>query len=284
VFRSKRNEKKTSCFEDGWHKDHRRKMMNISRILQNSWNLTLRYRALWIFGVILAITTVSFGSAIWLSGDENLPDQTLVNWEISAQDQAWIKENFGFDLPLSYTLKVEDLNLNLDDPSLSRAKISRLLNITITIMAFLLVLLVVTLVLRYIAEAALITMVNDQQTNNDEYSARKGWSLGFSITAFKLFLIDLVVYTMLLMLTPMIFLPALLPVVIAINGSPAAITISLLLMSSLTLFSLAALIIMWIAGMVTCRFDLAGDPRAGSGLPDPGSTDRNYVGGCRSGG
>jgi hypothetical protein len=58
---------------------------------------------------------------------------------------------------------------------------------------------------------------------------------------------------MLLMLTPMIFLPALLPVVIAINGSPAAITISLLLMSSLTLFSLAALIIMWIAGMVTLQ-------------------------------
>ena len=227
--------------------------MNTVKIFQNSWSLMLRYKALWIFGVILALTTISFGSALWLRDTENLPDRTLVNWEISAKDKAWIKENFGLDLPLSYTLKIADLQVRLDDPSLSIPELSRLLNITITIMAVLLVLLVVTLVLRYTAEAALINMVNNQQNNNEEHSARKGWSFGFSTAALKLFLIDLVVCTMLLMLTPMVFLPALLPVVIAINGSPAAITISILLMTSLTLVSVAALIVMWIAGMITVQ-------------------------------
>ncbi len=227
--------------------------MNTVKIFQNSWSLMLRYKALWIFGVILALTTISFGSALWLRDTENLPDQTLVNWEISAKDKAWIKENFGLDLPLSYTLKIADLQVRLDDPSLSIPELSRLLNITITIMAVLLVLLIVTLVLRYTAEAALINMVNNQQNNNEEHSARKGWSFGFSTAALKLFLIDLVVCTMLLMLTPMVFLPALLPVVIAINGSPAAITISILLMTSLTLVSVAALIVMWIAGMITVQ-------------------------------
>jgi hypothetical protein len=228
-------------------------MMNTVKIFQNSWSLMLRCRALWIFGVILALTTVSFGSAVWLRDTENLPDQTLVNWEISARDKAWIKENFGLDLPLSYTLKVADLQVRLDDPSFSMAERARLINITITIMAVLLVLLVVTLVLRYTAEAALINMVNNQQINNEEHSARKGWSFGYSTPALKLFLIDLVVCTMLLMLTPMVFLPALLPVVIAINGSPVAISIGLLLMTSLTLVSVAALIVMWIAGMVTLQ-------------------------------
>lgn len=227
--------------------------MNTVKIFQNSWSLMLRYKALWIFGVILALTTISFGSALWLRDTENLPDRTLVNWEISAKDKAWIKENFGLDLPLSYTLKIADLQVRLDDPSLSIPELSRLLNITITIMAVLLVLLIVTLVLRYTAEAALINMVNNQQNNNEEHSARKGWSFGFSTAALKLFLIDLVVCTMLLMLTPMVFLPALLPVVIAINGSPAAITISILLMTSLTLVSVAALIVMWIAGMITVQ-------------------------------
>lgn len=227
--------------------------MNTAKIFQNSWNLMLRCRALWIFGVILALTTVSFASPLWLRDTENLPDRTLVNWEISPNDKAWIKENFGLDLPLSYTLKVVDLKVRLDDPSLSMPEISRLLNIAVTMIAVLLVLLIVTLVLRYTAEAALINMVDDQQNSNEEYGARRGWSLAFSTAALKLFLIDLVVYPFLLMLTPLLFLPVLFPVLIAINGSPAAITISILLMTSLALLSLAALMVMWIAGMVTVQ-------------------------------
>lgn len=227
--------------------------MNTVKIFQNSWSLMLRYKALWIFGVILALTTISFGSAIWLRDTENRPERTLVNWEISAMDKAWIKENFGLDLPLSYTLEVKDLQGRLDDLSISTMESSRLLNIVITMMAVLLTLFVITLVLRYIAETALIIMVNDQQKSNQVHSLREGWSLGFSFAALKLFLIDLVVYALLLMLTPLLFLPALLPVVIAINGSPIAVSLGLLLMTSLTLLSLAALIVMWIAGLITLQ-------------------------------
>ena len=227
--------------------------MNTVKIFQNSWSLMLRYKALWIFGVILALTTISFGSAIWLRDTENRPERTLVNWEISAMDQAWIKENFGLDLPLSYTLEVKDLQVRLDDLSISTMESSRLLNIVITMMAVLLTLFVITLVLRYIAETALIIMVNDQQKSNQVHSLREGWSLGFSFAALKLFLIDLVVYTLLLMLTPLLFLPALLPVIIVINASPIAVSLGLLLMTSLTLLSLAALIVMWIAGLITLQ-------------------------------
>ena len=227
--------------------------MNTVKIFQNSWSLMLRYKALWIFGVILALTTISFGSAIWLRDTENRPERTLVNWEISAMDQAWIKENFGLDLPLSYTLEVKDLQVRLDDLSISTMESSRLLNIVITMMAVLLTLFVITLVLRYIAETALIIMVNDQQKSNQVHSLREGWSLGFSFAALKLFLIDLVVYALLLMLTPLLFLPALLPVVIVINASPIAVSLGLLLMTSLTLLSLAALIVMWIAGLISLQ-------------------------------
>jgi hypothetical protein len=228
-------------------------MMNAEKIYQNSWRLMLRYRSLWIFGVILALTTVSFGSALWLGDWENHPERTLVNWEISASDKAWIEENFGLDLPLSYTLKVEDLEIRLDDPSISTLERTRLLNIVITMMAVLLTLLVVTLVLRYIAETALIYMVGNQQKSNEVPSAREGWSLGFSYSALKLFLIDFVVFTLLLMLTPLLFLPALLPVLIMISASPMAISFGLLLMTSLTLLSLAAMIVMWIAGLITLQ-------------------------------
>lgn len=227
--------------------------MDTAKILQNSWNLMLRYRALWIFGVILAMTTVSFGSSLWLRDNEDLADRTLVNWEISAKDKAWIQENFGLDLPLSYTLKVEDLSFRLDESSLSVQERTRLLNIAIIVIAVLLVLLILTLALRYTTGAALIFMVNDKQYNDQEHSARRGWSLGFSVAALKLFLIELVVLPLLLTLTVLIFLPAILPVLIAISGTPAGITIGILLMISLMLVSLAVLLVMWIAGMVTLQ-------------------------------
>jgi hypothetical protein len=228
-------------------------MMNTTKILQNSWNLMLHYRALWLFGVILALTTVSFASPLWLTADDNPSDRTLINWEISSRDQAWIKENFGLELPLQYKLEIEDLTFRLDDPLLSPQEKSRLINITIRIFLILLAFLVVMLLFRYTARAALIKMVNDHQTNKEKYPTRKGWSLGFSTAALKMFLIDLIVYPLLFLFTILLLLAALIPVLIAIKGSPAAITIGVLLMISLTLVSVAGIIVMWIAGMITLQ-------------------------------
>lgn len=227
--------------------------MNTEKIFKGSWGLMLRYKALWIFGVILALTTISFGSALWLRESDNHSDRTLVNWEISTTDKAWIKENFGLDLPLTYTLTVDDLRFRLDDSSISMVEGARLFNTVITLMTVLLTLLAVTLVLRYIAETALIKMVGEQQKSNELNSSREGWSFGFSYAALKLFLIDLVVFTLLLLLTPLLFLPALLPVFIMISGRPIAISFGLLLMTSLSLLSLAGMIVMWIAGLITVQ-------------------------------
>lgn len=227
--------------------------MNTVKIFQNSWSLMLRYRALWIFGVILALTSVSFGSTFWLRDTENLPEQTLVNWEISAKDQAWIKENFGLDLPLSYKLKLDDLKVRLDNPSLSMLEKARLLNFAILAMVFLLVILVVVLVLRYTAEVALIKMVHGQQNEGEDPSARKGWSLGFSTRALKLFLIDLLVYVSLLILSLLLFLPVLFPMLLFSTNNPGAITFAVMLMTSLALLGLVALIVMWIAGTITLQ-------------------------------
>ena len=93
--------------------------MDYGRVFKRSWHMVTRYRALWIFGVILALTTISFGSALWMRNNQEDPNRTLVNWEISAKDQAWIKENFGLDLPLSYQLTPDDLRLHLDETSLT---------------------------------------------------------------------------------------------------------------------------------------------------------------------
>jgi hypothetical protein len=228
--------------------------MNTVKIFRDSWNLTLRYRALWLFGVILALTTISFGSALWLRNDREDQNRTLVNWEISAKDQAWIKENFGLDLPLRYQLTRDDLRRRLDMSSLSGPeKLDFALKVLVASILVLTILMVVTLTLRYTSETALIRMVNDHQEGQETYSARQGWRLAFSKAALKLFLIDLLVYPLLFLLSTLIFLPAMLPVLIAISGTPAGISIGILLMLSLTLVSAAALFVMWVATLVSLK-------------------------------
>jgi len=228
--------------------------MNSAKIFRDSWNLTLRYRALWIFGVILALTTISFGSALWLRDNREDQNRTLVNWEISARDQAWIKENFGLDLPLRYQLTRDDLRRRLDTSSLSGPeRLDFAIKVLVISILIFTLLLVVTLTLRYTSEAALIRMVNDQQDGRETYSARQGWKLAFSKAALKLFLIDLLVYPLLFLLSTLIFLPAMLPVLIAISGTPAGISIGILLMLTLSLVSAAALFVMWVATLVSLK-------------------------------
>ena len=176
--------------------------MNTTKIFQDSWSMMLRYRALWVFGMILALTTISFGSALWLRNNQEDQNRTLMNWEISARDQAWIKDNFGLDLPLRYTLTADDLRLNLDETSLTeREKLDLVLKILIGAILAFTVLLAVNLTLRYTAESALIRMVNDHQDGHTTYSARQGWRFGFSKAALKMFLIDLLVYPLLFLLS-----------------------------------------------------------------------------------
>lgn len=227
--------------------------MNISKNFQNAWNLMLRNRVLWIFGVLLTLTTVSIGSVWWLPENDEIQDSTLLHWEISAKDQVWIKENFGLDLPLHYNLELEDLKVRLDDPMLSAQERARLLNVAKIVLAGVVILITVTLVLRYTSEAALIRLVNDQQYNNVRHSVGKGFSLGFSGAGLKLFVIDVIIFSLLIILTSVIFLPALLPLFLAITGSPTGISLGILLMISLTLVCCAALVVLWISGLVILK-------------------------------
>jgi hypothetical protein len=49
----------------------RRTTMNQTGIIKQAWNTLIRYRALWIFGAILALTTASVASVLtWLPDNE----------------------------------------------------------------------------------------------------------------------------------------------------------------------------------------------------------------------
>jgi len=169
--------------------------MEYTKILKRAFEMVWRYRALWLFGALLALTTVNgFFVGYDLDRDEFRNDITVT-------------------LPNGSTIYLpgEGLTIDLSDPGGLSVRIDeqewRELRELFTdvippgvwaiVIAAGIVLLGVILVgafARYVAEAALIRMVNETEETGEKLSLRRGLRLGFSRTAWRLFLIDLLVY------------------------------------------------------------------------------------------
>lgn len=229
--------------------------MFITEVLKKAWKVFWSYRSLWFFGVILALTTSSLGSVWTYSAIEDPQEGVLVDWELSAQDRIWIQENFGIEVPQNFRLTVEDFRIRLirDNPDLTPAEFQSLLSLVGWILFVLFVVIAIVLVLRYMAETALIQMVGDHQQSGEQLSIRQGFLKGWSANALRLFLIGLVVYPVLITLTCMLFIPLFLPVALIGSGTPPAIAVGGLLSVAIGLGAIAAAMILWVGGLVTIQ-------------------------------
>jgi hypothetical protein len=127
--------------------------MNHTNILKRAWHIVWRYRALWVFGFLLALTTGAGGGG---GGGGNS----------------------GFQY-----------NMDRIGPNLG----SMLLTIGIGLACLAVLLIILGAIARYVAETALIRMVDHHEETGQKRSVRQGFRLGWSRSAFRLFLIDLVI-------------------------------------------------------------------------------------------
>jgi len=201
--------------------------MDYGRVLKRALEMGWRYRALWLFGTILALTTANgfyFG----------------YNW---VRDEDWYKA--GARIPIKVNedttiyLPGEGLAIDLTDPGGISIEVNdnewqeleELLTEVIPrdvwtiLIAFGVVLggtIVVGLIARYVAEAALIRMVSDTEETGEMLGVRRGLRLGFSRSAGRLFVIDLLINLPLTLVSILLFLLALSPLLLWISGSTAA--------------------------------------------------------------
>jgi hypothetical protein len=174
-------------------------------VLKQSWEILWRYRALWIFGIILALTTFSWEAALWSRQGES-----------QIQDQEGITINIGDDF--SIKLPGEGLAIDISEGGVLSAKIksngtwtevtglnqffaelvppdvvSWILAIVIGLAVTVFLLYILGKVAHYVAETALIRMVSDYENTGERLGFIQGLRLGWSRTAWRLFLIDLLV-------------------------------------------------------------------------------------------
>ena len=203
--------------------------MSYSQVFKQSWRLAWNLRVLWIFGFLLALT--SSGGIWWLGTLDNntaqqagitvyLPDEQVwhffrgeglrIDLTTPGQPKFLIQQGFGW---------VELQEITWPEWDLGEVDLSALL-IFLAIEAG--VLLLLTILLRYTSESAVIRSVNLHAATGEKpsftYSLRQGWSR----TAWRLFVIDLVIFLVVTIVMLAILLVAASPLLLWGSGNTFA--------------------------------------------------------------
>jgi hypothetical protein len=158
--------------------------MDHIKVLKRAFQITWNYKALWIFGIILALTVASRGNP----GNPGSPG-SRAQYNIE-------KEEAPSSTEIPETIELPD------GSEISVPDVLREVNTWIAIGVIALgcccclglVWIVARTVLRYVAETALIRMVDDYEKTGEKRGVREGFRMGWSRPSFRLFLIDLLFF------------------------------------------------------------------------------------------
>jgi hypothetical protein len=148
--------------------------MDHRRILSRAWTITWRYRALWLFGFLFALA--GGGS---FTGWRNLGSGG--GRSSNGGGSAPFVNPFGGDGGRPFG----NLPGNIDWNTVAI--------IILAVVALALALVVLMAIVRYVAETAMIAGVDEIESTETRFTVRRGFRLGWSRQAFRLFLTDLAI-------------------------------------------------------------------------------------------
>ncbi len=191
--------------------------MDYLRILKRAWEITWRYRALWIFGIILALTA---GGGGWNGGSGG---------------------------------STGDRNVEITPPHISPELWLALIAVAIAVICVLFLLAIIATIARYIALAALIRMVNDHEETGQKYNVLQGLRLGCSRAALRMFLIALLIGAPLAVLSFTMLLISLSPLLVWVVTSETALLV-IGTIAAIGLFFVSLLLIIVASAVVDLLF------------------------------
>ena len=162
--------------------------MDPVKILKRSWHILWSYRALWVFGLILALAAgggaSGNGSNNSYQYEQNRPDNPQVN--VTPQDMREAYQEFRSELTQLFEQGIPEFDIT-----------GRELTTFIWVIVALVVVMVLTgivmAVARYVSETAVIRMVDEYEATGTKMTVRQGFRVGWSKTAWRLFLINLII-------------------------------------------------------------------------------------------
>jgi len=161
--------------------------MDPIKILKRAWHILWSYRALWVFGLILAMAGA--GS----SGGNGSNSSSRYEANSQSNQQELLPE----DMPQTFeefTQEMERLfNEGMSEVGLPKEDLTALIWIAVIFVVFSMILGLVVAVARYVAETAVIRMVDEYENTGSKMTIKQGFRIGWSRTSWRLFLINLLV-------------------------------------------------------------------------------------------
>lgn len=167
--------------------------MDNMKILKRAWAIIWNYRTLWIFGFILALTVGatttgrigSNSSYRYQTAQDNQFNITLPNWvENSFQTPQTFMEALGSAIEV------------FNETIVSQPEIGRVISFLIFFLLTMVILGIGVKVIGYVSETAVIQMVDKFEGTSKKVSIKEGFRFGWSLTSWRLFLIDLLTVTL----------------------------------------------------------------------------------------
>jgi hypothetical protein len=212
-------------------------MINIGKILKRSWNIIWNYRVLWIFGILLALT--SGGSGGGNGGSNYQFNGNNGNNSNPGNIPAFQPPEFLRGLIDWFNQNIVPLFQHPDQ------HISTFIWIGVAVLLFIIIVGVVTSLIRYPSETAIIRMVDEYEQSGAKVGFKQGWKLGWNRRAFRLWVIDLVIgLPAFLLVALMVGLGVLTFVTIANGNGGAAIAGIIAVVGCSFLFLFAFIILM----------------------------------------
>jgi hypothetical protein len=151
--------------------------MDHGKVLKRAWEILWQYRVLWVFGVIVALCATSPGANPNLSyggGGQGNNQSNALPWLGALPSRTY---QLGEVVPevLAAVAAVAGVILAL----------------IVALCCLAVIVTVARIIFLYVGETALIRMVNDHEETGEKHGVREGLRLGWSRTALRLFVIDL---------------------------------------------------------------------------------------------
>jgi hypothetical protein len=248
-----------------------------AQILKQAWGTAWRYRALWVLGIILALTATSWSVPMWYGGthdddDEGrlvyvLPDgsrivipgdegeasdkdgDVILNYRHQADD--WPVQQgdtvISYNPPDEFSVAVAstsaDGRVRLRTLDIRPRTVSGVVALGIGLILFLLCLFVVSRIARYVAETSLIRLVGEYQETGERRGVWQGLRMGWSRSAWRLFLIGWVVNLVGILAGILLFAAILAPLPLWVQGSEAVIFLLAFVTGSLFFLAIALVVV-----------------------------------------
>jgi len=195
--------------------------MKHSQILKRAWKILWNYRALWVFGLILALAAGGANpqsTSSWRNSNQDIQDRgNTVNWVFEENEPFWPQFFDKMDKEMDVARDEFDRLLSGEN---TKAWETALLRAAIVFTIIMIIISIIIKVLGYAAETAVVKMVNDYEETGEKRTFREGWRMGWSRQAWRLFLIDLMIGLPVFIIFVVVMALALTPIISASVGGP----------------------------------------------------------------